>query len=540
MKKHIKGILSIMLAGFMALGMGACKSSGADSSSGIGNSSNEATGSLSNTYVNAKTSTARWSDGSDFTPVLRFVVGSDIHIRDWYTAQAEKRFGDMFDDMYAYAATQEYDKVDAFIMVGDLTETGTDIQLDKLVSVAQEKIKQEESVLLMPYAGHDILTYYDKTIRDYTIPHEDLISRMESYTGTESGAHLTINGFHFITMSTMKVSQLGSDGELMPGYQEEWVKEQLANAEEDNPLKPIFAFYHHPISDTVVDSQTDSSISSDQYYNPALYGKQTFNDFAPVITPILEDYTQLVYFSGHTHVAVKNPLSIVQDKYTTINTGAINYANGSSNNFKFGDGADTNKSYGRSSISTVSIVEVDENYRIRILPYNVSLRQFHTDIGENSGEQLIRYIEDAGNPDTWLYKKDERMAAADVPTWVEGQEISVVQTGNKLSISWTQAIDRDGTDSYWVVVRDKNKSAGEVSNMPDSGDDVVKRYAVWSQICMEPAPDTVKITYEVTDATKSYPLQNDYLPAGEYTISIVPYDVYGKKGETLTTDFTVV
>ena len=79
-----------------------------------------------NEYVQATTPTAYYMDGSAFTPVLRFVVSADTHIADYYTyAQAERRVENLFTDAYAYSRTQEYDKLDAFVVVGDYVELGT-------------------------------------------------------------------------------------------------------------------------------------------------------------------------------------------------------------------------------------------------------------------------------------------------------------------------------------------------------------------------------------------------------------------------------
>ena len=121
-------------------------------------SSNKGEDSLKNEYVDINNNvTAYWSDGSDFTPVLRFIVGSDLHFRQWYTAQTIPRLSYFIDDMYAYAKTQEYDKIDAFIFNGDLTELGADSEFEMLNQVIQSKVNQEETVVLKDVAGKEVI-----------------------------------------------------------------------------------------------------------------------------------------------------------------------------------------------------------------------------------------------------------------------------------------------------------------------------------------------------------------------------------------------
>ena len=57
----------------------------------------------------------------DFTPVLRFIACSDIHLDGDEKQQAAIRFANLFNDMYDYAESCEYQNVDAIIVAGDFT-----------------------------------------------------------------------------------------------------------------------------------------------------------------------------------------------------------------------------------------------------------------------------------------------------------------------------------------------------------------------------------------------------------------------------------
>lgn len=483
--------------------------------------------------VNEKV-TAYWQDGSDFTPVLRFIAGSDLHFRTWYTAQTIPRLGYFFDDMYAYARTQEYDKIDAFIFNGDLTELGKDVEFDALNKVIQSKVNQEETLVLMPYAGHDCIEYFDADNNVYKTDKREVVARNESVTGNDSGMHVKLNGFHFITVSTMQVGMTRPEDEFAEGYDETWIKAQLQNAEQDDAYKPIFMFFHHPQVGTIIGTHEDDGPGGEDYFLPILNGNSTYLDYKPSFKTTLEKYPQLVYFNSHYHSSLKNPLTIVQDKFTCIDTGALTFASMISNNFRIHEGA-INRSYANCSVSGMHVVEVDADGRIRVLPYNIVDREFYKGIGEESDRQLIRYIEDASDSGTWLYKKQERIDKADVPEFTN-KTIEVTEKADGVRIKFYQAEDKDGVDSYLIEVFKKGS------------DEHFKKYAVSSQYFANIVPEFLFVDFYEDPELSGYGQQSyeskrylydDKLQSGEYTLKITPYDVYGKKGAAIYTDFTI-
>ena len=498
-------------------------------------SSNKGEDSLKNEYVDINNNvTAYWSDGSDFTPVLRFITGSDLHFRQWYTAQTIPRLSYFIDDMYAYAKTQEYDKIDAFIFNGDLTELGADSEFEMLNQVIQSKVNQEETVVLMPYAGHDCIKYYDDKT-GFTTDKKEVVARMESVTGNDSGVHITLNGFHFITVSTTQVGMVNRDDEFVEGYDETWIREQLESAEKEDEYKPIFMFFHHPLEGTLMGTKHDDSPGGEDYYLPVLTGGETYLDYEPVFKSTLEKFPQLVYFSGHYHSSFKNPLSIVQDKFTCIDTGALTYCSMISNNFKKLEGMVPFKANGLSAASGMNVVEVDAEGRIKVMPYNIVDREFYRGIGEESNQQLIRYIEDASNPETWLYKKQDRIDAADNPVFTNTQ-IEVQNTGNGVKIKFYQAKDKDGVDSYLIEV------------FKNGSEDHFKKYPISSQYFANIVPEFLYLEYYQNEELSGYGakyydgkmyLFDDKLQAGEYVLKITPYDVYGKTGTAISTTFSI-
>ena len=76
---------------------------------------------------------------TDFTPVLRFVVASDMHVsaNNPDSQMTKVRFKDMFTQMNAYADAQSYNRLDAVLLAGDITDGGTLSDLATVKRIAQ-------------------------------------------------------------------------------------------------------------------------------------------------------------------------------------------------------------------------------------------------------------------------------------------------------------------------------------------------------------------------------------------------------------------
>lgn len=310
----MKKIISIFLAISCCASLVACD---VNSSSRI-----DGDNKLDNRYttVSPSSATARWKDGSAYTPVLRFVSASDVHIYpdpSW----SEGRFERLFRDAYAYAEGQEYDRLDAVILNGDLCERGKPEEYERLMDVIRENANTEETKVVASFAGHELIYYEDFGKADESIDY------ITGYTGNDACTHLEINGYHFIVVSNTRDSS-----QMIPeGYDNEWVAEQFEIANADDSEKPIFSFYHHPVQDTVLGSFELNEVfgNLEVGWNPY----NTFDKTEPPYMDVLDNYPQTVQFSSHSHSAIANSMIISQEGYTHINTGATNYLGSSVNGF---------------------------------------------------------------------------------------------------------------------------------------------------------------------------------------------------------------
>ncbi|MBQ3002996.1 MAG: metallophosphoesterase, partial [Clostridia bacterium] len=180
--KGIK-VLAMMLA--LTLGLAACGGTSDTSSATSTENSTE----LSQTESTVSEETA---EKGELKTAFRFLVTSDNHISTVNDMSA-KRLAQLFKSSYAYAETQEYNKIDAFVAVGDITNYGQAYEYQAWKSIVNENIKDETQVVTV-MGNHE---FYGNL--------NDLEWGVKGYTeniDTELNKHVVIGGYHFIGVST--------------------------------------------------------------------------------------------------------------------------------------------------------------------------------------------------------------------------------------------------------------------------------------------------------------------------------------------------
>lgn len=277
------------------------------------------------------------ADTTDFTPVIRFIVESDNHIKASGDIPC-LRINKSLKLSYAIAeADKEYNSLDAVLFVGDIANNGLKSQYYGFKSTIDACVKDETQVLaLLALRSHDGNTLGAETL--------DYFSDLTDGLGGDK--HTVINGFHFITISHSE-----NEDEKFGEYQREWLKAQLDEAVKDDPTKPIFVAHHEHILNTVFGSSDFDG-----------WGCDYFRD-------ILNQYPQVVHFSGHSHYPVNDPRSIWQGEFTAIGTGSMKYVELTVDDDR------TIHPLGHSLEAAFWMVEVDANNRIRLRAYDLTEQQ---------------------------------------------------------------------------------------------------------------------------------------------------------------------
>lgn len=220
-------------------------------------------------------------------PVLRFALASDVHIGDSGSSKEESRLAELFEMAYAYAdADEDYKRLDALLLAGDLSNAGTLSSMKKVRSIVDRNIR-EETKRLFVLGNHDYFTNAKKA-EDY----------FREAFGSEPFFHQVIGGYHFIGISP------SNGGNHFDTAAITYLKTELAAASADTPDKPIFVLQHQHVSNTVCGS-TRWGVTD--------------------LSQILRKYPQVIDLSGHSHFPIEDPRSVWQGQFTALGTGTLSY-----------------------------------------------------------------------------------------------------------------------------------------------------------------------------------------------------------------------
>lgn len=389
----------------------------------------------------------------DREPNLVFPVISDTQVDTNGTTDLQK-LREAMGQLNEVAPNQ-----DAFVVVGDLTDHGYIEEYDRFFSVFNEKVKPE------------IASFFTIGNHEYNngLSAEDSQKRFLEQTGMESPYyHKVIKGHHFIMLST-------EDGRLDGYYSKEqiaWLGKQLKQAEQDTPNQPIFVFLHQHISDTVYGSD-DWGIE---------FNKELLYD-------TLNDYPQVLTFSGHSHYPLDEPKSIHQKDFTSVGTASISYMEVEHGKLQ------GNLPPGNQKVSQGLVVKVYDNEVV------IKRRDFHNDAW--TGDPWVLKL--PAKKSNFKYTEDRDHVN---PEFSESSAISIVdKTTKSLKIRFQQASDNILVHSYRVTA--KNKQTGEV----------VKNYEAFSEFYRDPVPDALTLPI-------------DGLESGtEYVIEVQAIDSFGNESE---------
>lgn len=334
------------------------------------------------------------ADTSEFTPVIRFLAASDSHVDSMGDKQSI-RMQKALKLAYAIAESdKEYNKLDAALFVGDMTDNGRKDQFLGFSAAANSVLKDETQLLSVLAKSHDGSTLGKGSLDYYS-----------GISGENTDIHKVINGYHFIGLSASH-----TEGDHYSEYQREWLVQQLDAAVADDPTKPVFVFQHEHIQNTVYGSSDFEG-----------WGMDYFRD-------ILVRYPQVVDFSGHSHYPLNDPRSIWQGEFTAVGTGALYYAEFTVDDVR------TYHPDGNRDVATFWIVEVDADNRIRLRGIDMAAE-----------EVLVEYILDnPANPFNREYTPAKQAARSTAPVFENDADIELKNNFGKYTIEVDTAESADG------------------------------------------------------------------------------------------------
>lgn len=370
-----------------------------------------------------------------FKPAIRFMVVSDIHLKDEPTVERE-RFAKAIKCAYRISKNHEnYKNLDAVVMVGDFANKGTRTQMQAAKDILDENVNCSETKVIAQLASHEFMSEGV----------EAAYEKLSEIFGTEPDVHEVINGFHFVSVTPSKGCNYNDEKKA-------WVAAELKKAAAHDRKKPIFVFQHPHNTGTV--------------YGSTLWGEDD-------LISIYMNYPQIIHFSGHSHAPINDPRSIHQQHFTCLGTGTLSYFELD----EFDKFCGTVPEH-KERAAQMLIVEADSENRVRVYPYDVLTDNYFP---------YVWKIDAPSDPSTFTYTVD-RYKTAVCPYFRENAEISMTRlSGDCCRLEFEQAvIDEDYVDSYDITVRDAEGFT-------------VRHLSIWSEYYFYDMPKTRSVVIDGLD-----------------------------------------
>ncbi|MBQ9812440.1 MAG: metallophosphoesterase [Thermoguttaceae bacterium] len=383
------------------------------------------------------------SEGNDV--VLRCCVMSDVHFNGNPESKETERFKRAIRFMYDYCSEQAYKNFDALVVVGDMSNHGTEPELTLFKKTMDEAVKPGTQKFLC-MGNHE---FYGGN-QEY----------WQSVFGVEPNRRYEANGYRFIALSPEKGTM--KDGDYL--YVVDYLEKELKEAVAADPDKPIFVFQHYPVS-------------------PTVYGGRGYDDWgAEDLFDTLQKYPRVVNFSGHTHYPINDPRCAWQGCFSAFGTGTLSYICHGHEGRKFQDYLPDDGKYAQ-----FYILEVRRDNSVTLKPY---------DLTTNSFFDLVYFVARPGAVADYVYT-DQRYFNSARPTWREETTPTVdVKDSYSAVVEFKQAYCKDVCVGYRVDLERKN------AKKPDW--ESAGAHYFWSEYYLRDMPETARGTISDLDGGYDY------------------------------------
>lgn len=394
-----------------------------------------------------------------FTPILRFVVAGDVHVRDNNAYNSQDMLAAYIRTAYAYSDAQtDYNCLDGIFFTGDNTQNGKESEQRYFFRYLEENVREGTEIRAV-MGNHEFFATGKYTPESL---YQGQINFME-YSGYNSpDGHLVIKGYHFLFMS----NDLYSAGVKFSDAKLAWLDAELEALTGEDARRPVFVFQHEPPVASVCGAIRRASDIK--------------------LADVLGKYPQAVDFSGHTHWGLTNPQCIWQDRFTALTTGSLAYLaipitghpvygnmgtdlwQADATNKAFAGVAATDKRGGWTELKESAlrsggmyyIVEVDADHRLRILKYDIFTESLY-------GDPVI--LDSVGDPALFTMTR-QREAAAKAPVFnirATVRPIHTTPTEVLLSIPQATCIT-DPVQNYRIDVYRYGQQIDSIYRLADS------------------------------------------------------------------------
>ena len=379
--------------------------------------------------------------------VLQFGAVSDIHVgRSGTGIYTDQWTTDAFTMLHDLALQYSADGLSAVLVAGDLTDNGKDEQMRRFAQLYEGVFDVEKTPLIFCLGNHDVNmgSAYALDGEDFEGFYEQFGQKYRQYESDSrldiGCVHQIVDGYHFLAINPLDEGYRNTllNSVLYDDAAKEWLDATLAKVTAENPDQYVFVTTHP------------------QMYRMAYGGEHTYTTtgwFTRELNDILAKYPQAMIFSGHVHFSINSDVSIMQDGFTALQTGSVNYMSNEDGEYR-----DSNAPVSlidRETVHNGYLVQVDASGAVRVLRLDFGFGSevkypFVLKAPQADGSHLLDYGWDRGesgkNQAPVLAKN-----AISVEDTAEGKAAGA-QVGVKLTFK--SGSDDDQIHAYAVSVRD--------------------------------------------------------------------------------------
>lgn len=430
--------------------------------------------------------------------LLSFPVITDLHVG--YTDSTVNYAEQLTDTFAALKSFRPDTTFDLVMSAGDNTQNGKAVDVQALMGKYNAAFDISATPFFFSHGNHD--THWVGCMDTYGF-YNAFGSEVYQYDLDQASAklgnrHMVRKGVHFISL---EFTSYGPGSNTFPSTTETWLRNTLDAAYADAPDMPIFVVGHSPIHSTIPGSFSADD-SGDWGATKMLY-------------PILKDYHNVVYFSGHTHYGIHDDRAIHQDEITEVQAACTSDLDLDANL------PGVSELSSRREFSFGEIVEVDGNGNVRIGRYDLKRREQVMDYWEISRPQsdlshLHRYSDAA------------RAAVTSTPRLKEGGKFIYLHTAEgKITITF----DAFETDVYMIFSYKARIFPMAQEDIVDEEEDYVIDIPWLDDWYNSPSKKT---------GTISVPLTGTYSRKNTWSVKLYAYDCVGNVGYAWPTRITLL
>ena len=341
------------------------------------------------------TSVLTASEGNEES-VLRYAVISDVH----FSSNPNSNERNRLQKALAYLGKSKFD---ALVIAGDVTNHGYTSELELFRNTLYEGLPDGTQALIC-MGNHEFIGKNDHARAGGAHQHWENIFQKPVNT------HTVIKGFHFIGVSPDRGN--GRAGDF--GGSMNWLSEQLKEAAKDNPKRPIVVFQHYHVSETV-------------------YGSCGIDHWGiPDLKPLLDEYPQVINYSGHSHYPSNDLRSVWQGNFTAFGTSTLSY-------YEMTGGIFEKFPAGHRNAAQMYIVDVKKDFSMYLKIYDVLTDSFFS---------TSYIVAEPGNISKYIYT-NQRFETAPAPKWEGASEVKISDIQpSSVVLTFPQAYDASQPESF--------------------------------------------------------------------------------------------